>query len=299
MKKNLDYWLDNYLHYLAVERGLSRNTLEAYARDLQGYASFLREQGEEQFKENSLEEIRKYFQELRARGISARSQARILSAVKGFYKFLLREGVLADNPLRQLRTPKVSPRLPEVLSLQEVQKLLDQPNPRTSHGLRDRAMLELLYASGLRVSELVSLTLNDVNLDLGYVRTKGKGGKERIVPLGGEARRALLEYLQGPRKAAEEKDGKGTLFLGKRGKGITRQGFWKLIKKYARAAGIMKKITPHMLRHSFATHLLERGADLRAVQLMLGHADIATTQIYTHVSREHLKQVHRQYHPRG
>jgi integrase/recombinase XerD len=299
IKKNLDYWLDSYLHYLAVEKGLSPNTLEAYAHDLQGYALFLRSQGEELGKINSLEGIRKYFQELHSQGLSPRSQARILSALRGFYKFLVREQALTENPVQKLPTPKINPHLPEILNAQEVEKLLEQPNLQSSLGIRDRAMLELLYATGLRVSELIHLTLNDVNLDLGYVRTKGKGGKERIVPLGGEARRALLEYLQGPRRQAQEKNGEATLFLGNRGRGLSRQGFWKIIKKHAWAAGISKKITPHMLRHSFATHLLERGADLRSVQSMLGHANIATTQIYTHVSREHLKLIHRKYHPRG
>ncbi len=299
LKKNLDYWLDNYLHYLAVEKGLSPNTMEAYAHDLQRFALFISNQGDGLVREKSLEGMRMYLQKLRAQGISPRSQARILSALRGFYKFLVREKVLAENPLPQLRNPKILPRLPAILTAEEVEKLLAQPNCQTSLGIRDRAMLELLYATGLRVSELVHLSLNDVNLDLGYVRTKGKGGKERIIPLGGKARRALLEYLQGPRRQIREIKEEGTLFLGKRGRGISRQGFWKIIKKYAWAAGIKKKITPHILRHSFATHLLERGADLRSVQSMLGHANIATTQIYTHVSRDHLKQIHRRYHPRG
>lgn len=299
MKKNLDYWLDNYLHYLSVEKGLSRNTLEAYARDLQGYAYFLRQNGEEDLEKSSADDIRKFLQDLKARRLSPRSQARIISALRGFYKFLIREQALMDTPLRQLRTPKVPPRLPEVLNFQEIEGLLRQPNPNTALGIRDRSMLELLYATGLRVSELVNLTLNDLNLDIGYVRTKGKGGKERIVPLGEKARLALWDYLNGPRRKLRLEGGGAILFIGKGGKGLTRQGFWKIIKKHARAAGIKKRITPHMLRHSFATHLLERGADLRSVQSMLGHADIATTQLYTHVSREHLKKIHRQLHPRG
>jgi integrase/recombinase XerD len=181
----------------------------------------------------------------------------------------------------------------------EVENLLQQPDPLQPLGIRDRAMLELLYATGLRVSELIHLSLNDVNLQVGYVRTKGKGSKERIVPIGGAARRALQGYLKGPRSLMARKSTTATLFLGRGGRGITRQGFWKILRKHAQAAGIYKRTTPHMLRHSFATHLLERGADLRSVQSMLGHVDIATTQIYTHVSREHLKQQHQKYHPRG
>jgi integrase/recombinase XerD len=299
MTDTLDDWIDRFLHHLTVEKGLSRNTLEAYARDLQGYACYLRKGGIAAIQGTSVEQTMGYLRHLRGKNLSARSQARLLSTLKGFYKFLVEERVMEENPLRRLRSPKLAFRLPEVLTPLEVENILRQPDPQKPLGIRDQAMLELLYATGLRVSELVHLSLNDVNLEVGYVRTKGKGSKERIVPLGGAARRSLQGYLQGPRGLIARKSAKPTLFIGRGGRGITRQGFWKILRKHAQAAGIGKRITPHIIRHSFATHLLERGADLRSVQSMLGHVDIATTQIYTHVSREHLKQLHRKYHPRG
>jgi integrase/recombinase XerD len=299
MADNSDHWMDRFLHHLAVEKGLSRNTLEAYARDLQGYLAFLAERKTFNLLESSDEQIFGYFKFLRAKGLSARSTARTLSALRGFYKFLLQDRAISQNPLRRLRAPRVVPRLPGVLTTKEVEDLLRQPDPVQPLGNRDRAMLELLYATGLRVSELVHLSMNDVNLEVGYVRTKGKGGRERIVPIGQVARQTLKGYLEGPRRNWAMQTPNATLFLGRGGRGITRQGFWKILRKHARAAGIAKRITPHTLRHSFATHLLENGADLRSVQSMLGHVDIATTQVYTHVSREHLKRLHQKYHPRG
>lgn len=299
MEKDLDLWVDRYLHHLAVEKGLSQNTLEAYARDLQGYAAAILGRGISKMGEITADPTLNYFKALRSKGLSARSTARMLSTLKGFHKFLLQEQAVKEDPLRRLRSPRIVPRLPSVLTATQVESLLRQPNPAHSLGVRDRAMLELMYATGLRVSELVQLTVNDVNLEAGYVRTRGKGSKERIVPLGRTACRALQEYLDGPRRLFPFRSSASTLFLGKRGRGITRQGFWKILRKYAQSAGIQARITPHMLRHSFATHLLEGGADLRSVQSMLGHADIATTQVYTHVSREHLKRVHQKFHPRG
>jgi integrase/recombinase XerD len=299
MSDALDHWVDNFLHHQSVEKGVSRNTLEAYARDLQGYAFFLRERGIKTPEGSSVEEAIGFFRQLRGKGLSARTQARILSTMKGFHKFLLEEGAVGENPLRRLRTPKLAPKLPAVLSPVEVENLLQQPDLHKPLGIRDRAMMELLYATDLRVSELIHLSLNDVNLEVGYVRTKGKGSKERIIPLGGAARRALQDYLRGPRSLMARTSTQAILFLGRGGRGITRQGFWKILRNHARVAGIDKRITPHMLRHSFATHLLEGGADLRSVQSMLGHVDIATTQVYTHVSREHLKKMHQKYHPRG
>jgi integrase/recombinase XerD len=299
MGENLESWTDRFLHYAAVEKGLSANTLEAYARDLRGYGSLLRGKGIVEVEKISPEEPLNYLKSLRGRGISARSQARVLSTLRGFHKFLLREQAGEENPLRRLRSPRVVPRLPSVLTPEEVDNLLRQPDAGRPLGIRDRAMLEILYAAGLRVSELVRLSVNDVNLEVGYVRTRGKGSKERIVPLGAAACRALKEYLEGPRRFHPVRTSNPTLFVGRRGRGMTRQGFWKILKGYARAAKIQKRITPHMMRHSFATHLLERGADLRSVQSMLGHVDISTTQVYTHVSREHLKRVHRKLHPRG
>ncbi len=293
-----DTWIDRYLHHLVVEKGLSRNTIEAYAGDLKGFSDFLGAKAGLDPRVVSPEMSINYFKSLRSQGLSSRSLARNVSALKGFYKFLLQEGVLEENPLRHLRTPRIIPKLPEVLNREDIERLIEQPKTGHPAGIRDRAMLELLYATGLRVSELVHLSLNDVNLEVGYLRTKGKGMKERIVPIGKAAIEALKDYLRGPRHNPALKSSLPTLFLGRGGRGITRQGFWKLLRKYASAAGIPKRITPHTLRHSFATHLLEGGADLRSLQSMLGHADIATTQIYTHVSRDHLKRLHQKYHPR-
>jgi integrase/recombinase XerD len=299
MAQYLDQWVDLFLHHLAVEKGLSRNSLEAYGRDLRGYVEFLAEQGIPSVTDVSADTIMSYFKKLREKGLSARSAARALSALRGFCRFLLQDRAIQDNPLGRVRAPRIVPRLPLVLTSREVEDLLRQPDPTQPLGSRDRAMLELLYATGLRASELVHLSVNDVNLGVGYVRVKGKGAKERIVPIGGSASRALKGYLEGPRRNWALRSLEATLFLGRAGRGISRQGFWKVLRKYARAAGIRKPITPHTLRHSFATHLLERGADLRSVQSMLGHVDIATTQVYTHVSRQHLKRLHQRYHPRG
>jgi integrase/recombinase XerD len=299
MADYLDQFVDGFLQHLVVEKGLSRNSLEAYARDLKGYVEFLAERGISSVDGSSPDEIISYFRKLVKKGLSPRSAARALSALRGFHRFLLQERAIEENPSRRLRAPKVIPRLPSVLTFGEVEDLLRQPDPSQPLGSRDRAMLELLYATGLRVSELVHLSLNDVNLEVGYVRVKGKGAKERIVPIGGAASRMLQRYLEGPRRDWALRSHEATLFLGRRGHGMSRQGFWKILRKYARAAGIAKPITPHTLRHSFATHLLEGGADLRSVQSMLGHVDIATTQVYTHVSRQHLKRLHQKYHPRG
>ncbi len=299
MPDTLDKWIDRYMHHLAVEKGLSPNTLEAYARDLQYYAIFLSEGQTSRMDANSVEQTASFFKHLRQKGLTARSRARALSALKGFYRFLLQEGILKENPLHRLQTPKVVPRLPSVLTSPEVEALLRQPDPAKQLGSRDRAMLELLYATGLRVSELISLSLNDINLEVGYLRSRGKGSKERIVPIGQAASRALKIYLEGSRRHLALKSPDASLFLGRGGRKITRQGLWKILRKHARAAGIQRNITPHTLRHSFATALLEGGADLRSIQFMLGHADIATTQIYTHVSKEHLKHLHQKYHPRG
>jgi integrase/recombinase XerD len=299
MADYLDQFVDGFLQHLVVEKGLSRNSLEAYARDLKGYVEFLAERGISSVDGSSPDEIISYFRKLVKKGLSPRSAARALSALRGFHRFLLQERAIEENPSRRLRAPKVIPRLPSVLTFGEVEDLLRQPDPSQPLGSRDRAMLELLYATGLRVSELVHLSLNDVNLEVGYVRVKGKGAKERIVPIGGAASRMLQRYLEGPRRDWALRSHEATLCLGRRGHGMSRQGFWKILRKYARAAGIAKPITPHTLRHSFATHLLEGGADLRSVQSMLGHVDIATTQVYTHVSRQHLKRLHQKYHPRG
>jgi integrase/recombinase XerD len=230
--------------------------------------------------------------------LSKRSQARNVSAIKTFFRFLVSEGKMKENPARLVETPRIQQKLPDILSVDEVERLLLQPDVATPLGQRDRAMLELLYATGLRVSELVHLRLLDVNLEAGFVKTLGKGSKERMVPFGEKARQAIKTYLSDGRSALLKEGHPPYLFLNFRGKPLTRQGFWKIIKNHGIMAGIKKNIKPHGLRHSFASHLLEAGADLRSVQLMLGHADITTTQIYTHVTRERLKELHGTCHPR-
>jgi len=289
--------LDQFLNYLRIERGLSDNTVSSYSSDLIKYFRYL-----EKKKINPAsvqrEEIGQYLGQLKTR-FKERTIARNLSTIKMFYKFLINEGLMTDNPARLLEPIKLPGRLPGVLSREEVDSLLSMPVTTTSLGQRDNAMLELLYATGLRVSELVGLHLNNINLEPGYVRTVGKGTKERIVPMGDKARDAIKLYLVYGRTDLIKGKNVPHLFLNSRGSSLSRQGFFKIIKKYGIMAGITKKITPHRLRHSFATHLLEGGADLRSVQIMLGHSDISTTQIYTHISRERLKQVHEKYHPRS
>ncbi len=290
--------LDQFLGHLRLERGLSENTVSAYSSDLIKYFGHLA-----RIKKMPLyvkrEDIAEYTGMLKkSNDYSARTIARNLSAIKMFYRFLITEGRLAENPARLLDPIKLPGRLPGTLSHEEVDILLSLPDIKTDIGQRDSAMLELLYATGLRVSELVGLHLVNINLEPGYVRTLGKGSKERIVPMGDKARDALRLYLAYGRKELIREKNTPFLFLNARGASMSRQGFWKIIKKYGIMAGITKRITPHSLRHSFATHLLEGGADLRSVQIMLGHSDISTTQIYTHVSRERLKRIHEKYHPR-
>lgn len=288
--------LDQFINHLRIERGLSDNTVSSYSSDLVKYFSYLEKKKIDPVSVRR-EEIGKYLSQLKTL-FAERTIARNLSAIKMFYKFLINEGFVTDNPARLLEPIKLPGRLPGILSREEVDSLLSMPDTKTSLGQRDSAMLELLYATGLRVSELVGLNLNNISLEPGYVRTVGKGSKERIVPMGDKAREAIKLYLSDGRSSLIKGKNVPDLFLNSRGSSISRQGFWKIIKKYGTMAGITKKITPHRLRHSFATHLLEGGADLRSVQIMLGHSDISTTQIYTHISRERLKQVHEKYHPR-
>jgi integrase/recombinase XerD len=275
-----DVLADQFINHLRVERGLADNTIQSYSRDLLRFFQFL--EGRKRSPLHATQDdIMDYMSTLQ-KALSARSCARGLSALKMFFRFLVAEGRIESSPARLLGAPKLPRKLPGVLTRQEVDTLLSQPDPSNQRGLRDKAMLELLYATGLRVSELVGLQMSNINLEAGYVRMVGKGSKERMVPMGTKA----LEVLKGYLTEARGKEG------------LSRQGFWKIIKKYGKKAGIRKEITPHKLRHSFASHLLEGGADLRSVQVMLGHADISTTQIYTHITRERLKQIHEKYHPR-
>jgi len=298
MQASCDALLDRYLDFLMVEKGLAAQTIEAYSRDLVRYISFLVECGRTTVSEADTPLILKYLISMREDGLNARSRARHLVSIRGFYRFLAQEEILPSDPSRLIDLPKSGLKLPDVLTIDEVKRLLDAPDPKKSSGCRDAAMLELLYAAGLRVSELITLTLQDVNLTAGYVRVFGKGAKERVVPIGQYAQEKIRRYTTGARQALLKDRISATLFVARAGKPLSRQGFWKLIKRYGLRAGLRKVITPHTLRHSFASHLLEGGADLRAVQTMLGHADIATTQIYTHVARDHLKYLHQKFHPR-
>jgi len=296
--ESLDALVDRYLNHLLIEKGLSVNTVQAYAADLSRFLAHLKENGIERIDQTDTPFMLRHLIELRKTGLQAKSRARHLVSIRGFYRYLVREKIVNQDPVRSIELPKSGLKIPDILSVDEVVKLLDAPDILKSTGARDSAMLELLYAAGLRVSELIQLKLQDVNFDAGFVRVMGKGSKERLVPIGLYAKEKIDNYLTSARPFILKQCSSRYLFIARAGKPLTRQGFWKLIRKYAIRAGIWKKITPHTLRHSFATHLLEGGADLRAVQLMLGHADISTTQIYTHVTRDRLKHLHDKFHPR-
>ena len=300
MKEMKDAVAD-YLHFLRVERQLSDNTLASYERDLLGYIKDL-SKVQQILELDNVERIHilSHLQSLKASGKSSRTLARHISSIRSFHQFLLRERVCSSDPTVHLEMPQMDRTLPKILSVEEVEVLLDAPNIEKPQGLRDRAILELLYASGMRISECISLNIEDLHLTMGFVRCFGKGGKERIIPLGRSALAASEAYIrEGRPKLVKPAVRTDALFINQRGKGLTRQGVWKLMKEYAAKAGIENEITPHTMRHSFATHLIENGADLRAVQEMLGHADISTTQIYTHVSKTRLKDVYKQFHPRA
>ena len=290
--------VEDFLHHLTVERGLAKNTALAYGRDLAKLVRFLeaRNRRPHQVRQG---EVNEFARALSRQGLNPKSIARALNAVRMFYRFLVMEKIVADDPTATVRSPRTWKTLPRFLTLQEVDRLLAAPDPGTVLGLRDAAMVELLYASGLRVSELVSLRSRDLNLDVGYLTCVGKGNKERLVPMGRKAAERLRAYLERGRPALSRGANAASLFLNNRGQSMSRQGFWKILKAHGRAIGIRGKLSPHVLRHSFATHLLERGADLRSVQMMLGHADIATTQIYTHINRERLRRIYKDFHPRA
>jgi len=294
----MDELADAYLHYLAVEKGLSRNTLEAYSRDIKAFIEFLKGRSLQDLRGVDRRTALQFVKALESKGLSLRSINRSLVAVRGFFRFLVRDGYLEEDPWEEMGLPSLPRRLPEVLTEGEVERLLEQPDPSTPLGMRDGALLELLYGTGMRVSEASDLRLEALQLDLGFVTVKGKGGKERVVPLGEVAKERVVLYLKEGRPSLAKGSAAPYLFLNPRGGKLSRQGVWKVVKRYALAAGIKTRITPHTLRHSFATHLLRRGADLRFVQAMLGHADISTTQIYTHVDREYLRELHRRFHPR-
>jgi integrase/recombinase XerD len=299
LEKNMHRLIDEYLNFLIVEKGASRNTIDGYSRDLNRYAAFISDRHIEDIRKIQTGELLSYLALLKDQGLAANSVNRSLAALRGFYKYLLREKKLDVNPVAHIELARVWMHLPDVLSREEMIRLLMQPAGEMPASLRDRAMLELMYATGIRVSELTGLTLNSINWQVGYLVAMGKGSKERIVPMGQTASEQVKRYIERGRPLLLKQRKSELLFLNRSGKGLTRQGFWKIVKKYSLLANLAKKVHPHTFRHSFATHLLEGGADLRSVQIMLGHADIATTQIYTHVTRDRLKEIHRKYHPRG
>ena len=293
--------LKDFTHFLIVEKGLAQNTIVSYERDLKSYIKYFRNV-EQLTNFNDVERIHiiHFLGHLKEQGKSSRTLARHVASIRAFHQFLLRERVSDHDPSVHIETPKLERTLPKVLNLVEVETLLESPDTKDQYGIRDKAMLELLYATGIRVSELIGLQTGDVHLTMGFVRCIGKGNKERIIPIGKTALAALEHYVNNGRSHfISKKHHDNALFLNHHGKQLTRQGFWKILKKLAKGAGIEKELTPHTLRHSFATHLLENGADIRAVQEMLGHSDISTTQIYTHVTKTRLKDVYSKFHPRA
>lgn len=298
MKESLSPYIDSFLTMIAVEKGLAKNTVEAYSRDLVRLSEFLVAQSVASWEETQTLHLRSYLSSLRRDGLSARSIGRHAVTVRRFYGFLETEGVIKENPVPPFHLAAGGRKLPQTLSQHDVRKLLAQPDPQEPLGVRDLAMLELLYATGLRVSELIALQMQQINFQGNFLTVKGKGSKVRAVPFGKWARQKLLDYVSRARPGLAKGRASVFVFINRSGRPLTRQGFWKLIRGHALAAGVEKRVTPHTLRHSFATHLLEGGADLRSVQSMLGHADISTTQIYTHVNGARLKEVHRRHHPR-
>lgn len=296
---NLDAYIDSYITHLKVERHLSANTLESYAHDLRRFFEFAASKGANEPGAVEEQHLLAFLVLLHKEKIGSRSVARYLSAIRGLFRFLIKEKVIKKNPAAKVESPARWQKLPKFLTLNDVDALIAQPNRKTVLGQRDHAVIQLLYASGLRISEVSSLTMERLNLQQGYVVIIGKGNKERVVPIGKFALSALDEYLKESRSALLKKKISDHVFISNKGGSLSRKRLWEVIKDAARRAGIKINVTPHMLRHSFATHLLERGADLRSVQTMLGHTDIATTQIYTHITTKHLHDLYRKYHPRA
>lgn len=298
-EESIDRWIDDFIAHLKVERRLAANTVAAYSHDLTVFARFMNEEGIVSFQNVATSHVTAFMALMRTKGLRERSVARMLAALRAFFNFLIEEEAIATNPISSVDAPRASALLPKFMTVEEVDKLLAAPDRGKNLGLRNAAMLELLYATGLRVSELVNLHLDDLHLEDGYTRVTGKGDKERLVPMGNSARETLKMYITEARASLLGKRVSNHIFVGRSGRAMTRQWFWKIIKKCALEAGISTAITPHTLRHSFATHMLANGADLRAVQAMLGHSDISTTQIYTHLETDHLKKIIRDFHPRG
>ncbi len=290
--------IEGFLNYLSVERGLSNNTIVSYRKDLNFYLDFLDSRRVDSLLKITRNDITNFMFAQKDKGISTNSIARRLAAIRMFHRFLARERISKSDPSDLIDSPKLWKKIPDTLSLNEVEALLAQPDIRDRQGIRDKAILETLYATGMRVSEAVNLKVDNVNLDIGFLRCIGKGNKERIIPIGAKAIASIKRYLAISRPQLLKKNTSEFLFLSRFGRKLSRQSIWKIIKRYAKSAKVKKSIKPHTLRHSFATHLLERGADLRSVQEMLGHANISTTQIYTHINKDRLKTIHRMFHPR-
>lgn len=290
--------IDTFLSYLSVERGLARNTIVSYQKDLNFYIDFLGTYSITTLSKTTKNNIINFMLYQKDKGLSTNSIARRLAAIRMFYRFLVRERILKTDPTSLIDSPKLWKKIPETLTENEVDALLSQPNIRNKLGIRDKAILESLYATGMRVSEAVNLKIDNLNLDIGFLRCIGKGNKERVIPIGSKAKNSIKRYLEVSRPILLKEKESDFLFLNRFSKRLSRQSLWKLIKRYAKEAKIKKSIKPHILRHSFATHLLERGADLRSVQDMLGHSNISTTQVYTHINKDRLKTIHRLFHPR-
>ncbi len=291
--------LKDYTDFLTVEKGLSVNTIDSYRRDIDTFIAYAEKNKIKNVLDVNRQVIVQHLGELKNKGRATSTISRTIASLRSFFNYLLHEGVIDSNPALDLESPKIEKKLPRVLSTEEVEILLKQPKTGEHNGARDKAMLELLYASGIRVSELVSLDINDFEPKVGFLRCKGKGMKERIVPIGSVAINCVNDYLNNSRSRLSRKNGEKALFVNHHGCRLTRQGFWKILKKYARQCSLNGEITPHTLRHSFATHLLENGADLRSVQEMLGHSDISTTQIYTQITRRKIREVYNKSHPRA
>ena len=295
----MNSWIEQFSHYLTVERGLAKNTVDSYRRDLNNFFEFLGREKVSSPAEVKREQITRYLMSLKKTGRAASTISRNVASIRSFFNFLVQDNLIDSNPSQLVKSPRIEKKLPRVLTTKEVDRLLQQPRNDDQAGMRDKAMLELLYASGIRVSELVSLNVTDFSPEAGFLRCRGKGMKERIVPVGSVAVKYVREYLSLGRQKMLKRRDEHALFLNHHGRRLTRQGFWKILKKYARQSKLSDEVTPHTLRHSFATHLLENGADLRSVQEMLGHSDISTTQIYTQITRRKIREVYDKTHPRA
>jgi len=295
---NNDY-IDSFYNYLAVIKGLSDNTLESYVRDCRNFINFIENSGVREINEVSHIHIIEYLSNLKTKTFKSKTIARSIVSLKQYFKYLLLEKIITSDPTSNIKSPRMSMTLPEVLNLNDIERLLSCPDLTTNTGIRDATMLEVLYGTGIRVSELINIRLNDLNLELGYLLVRGKGSKERIVPLGKIAIKKIQDYTNNFRQDILKDKLSDYLFINRAGGKMTRQGFWKILKSYALKSGLTKSITPHTIRHTFASHLLDRGADLRTIQLLLGHSDISSTQIYTHIDTKKLKEIHSLYHPRA